>query len=405
MVIKQEFLPTRYSIKKCFILIGLVICIYILENSHITSFIDSTIFNYIIRPILWIGLACLVLIFPHVRSKGLLKLRSTIYFWTMNFAIIYIVVSIFAGFIDALGKSPYNHSLTGILTNIIFVGSALVGREFIRSYLVNSFTKKEKYLVFILVALFMTIIDFSINQYTNIKDLEGLVQFIAQYFAPGFAQNLFASYLVYIGGPAASIIYLGIIQGFHWFSPILPDLKWITTALIGILCPVFFMMSLQAIYQNESKQMKIKEKDKESPLSWMLTSIVSIAIIWFAVGVFPIYPSVIATGSMEPMIKPGDVILVKKIVDMKGINVLKVGDVIQFKRDSVLISHRIIEIISDEKEGMSFRTKGDNNSGVDIELVKPQDIKGIVVYTVPKIGWPTLLIKSDKDIPLDEIEF
>ena len=164
-------------------------------------------------------------------------------------------------------------------------------------------------------------------------------------------------------------------------------------------------MSMQAIYQNESRQIKVREKDEENPLGWMITSILSILIIWFSVGVFPIYPSVIATGSMEPMIKPGDVILVRKTVDMEGINNLKVGDVIQFKRDNILISHRIIDIINDEKEGLSFRTKGDNNSGADTELVKPQDIRGIIVYNVPKIGWPTLLIKSNKDIPLDDIVF
>lgn len=105
------------------------------------------------------------------------------------------------------------------------------------------------------------------------------------------------------------------------------------------------------------------------------------------------------------MIKPGDVILVKKITDMDGINALNEGDVIQFQRDSILISHRIIEVVNDEEEGIQFRTKGDNNSGVDGVLVKPQDVKGTIEYTVPKIGWPTLLIKSDKDINLNEIEF
>ena len=38
----------------------------------------------------------------------------------------------------------------------------------------------------------------------------------------------------------------------------------------------------------------------------------SVAIIWFAVGLFPLYPSVILTGSMEPDIMPGDVVLVAK---------------------------------------------------------------------------------------------
>src|SRR5690606_35356850 len=121
---------------------------------------------------------------------------------------------------------------------------------------------------------------------------------------------------------------------------------------------------------------------------------------WFTVGVFPIYPSVIATGSMEPMISPGDIILVKKIVNMDGINALKEGDVIQFKRGEILISHRIVDVIENDKEGLQFRTKGDNNSTVDTNLVRPQDIKGKVEYTIPKIGWLTLFIKSNQNINL-----
>ena len=401
----EEFLPTKSSAKRCFIIAILMIAIYVLENSPIMTLIDNYIYSYMLNPSLWICLSYIVWKFPRIRARGLLKLRSFINLWALNFAVIYIIISILAGVLNGLGKSPYNHSLTGILTNIAFVGTGLVGRELIRSYLVNSFAKEENYPVFILIALFMTVTSISFKKYTDIVGYLDIVKLFAQYIGPEFAQNLFAVYLVYLGGPMSSIIYLGVVQGFHWLSPILPDLKWITTALIGILCPTFSMMSLQTIYLNASKQLRRKDKGEENPIGWMITSIISIAIIWFTVGVFPIYPSVIATGSMEPDIKPGDVILVKKIVNMEGINSLEVNDIIQFKRDSILISHRIIDIINDEKKGISFKTRGDNNTSADTELVRPEDVKGIIKYTVPKVGWPTLLIKSSRDIPLDEIVF
>lgn len=404
-MVTQNFIPIKKSYKRSFILILLLISIYILENSSITTYIDSYVFNYILKPVLWIGIAFLALRFPHISPIARLKHRKLLNFWAFNFGIIYIIITIFASIIESLGKSPYNHSLKGILMNVLFVGSALIGREFIRSYLVNSFIKEENYLVIILIGLLMTIISFPVSKYIQFKNLEGAVIFIAQFFAPEFSHNIFATYLVFLGGPLTSIIYLSVIQGFHWFSPVLPDLKWITTALVGILCPIFFLMSLQTIYLSATKQLKKREWDEENPISWAVTSIISIIIIWFAVGVFPIYPSVIATGSMEPMIKPGDVILVKKIVDMDGINNLKIGDVIQFKRDGILISHRIINIENDEKEGIGFKTQGDNNSGPDIEIVRPQDVKGIITGTIPKIGWPTLLIKSDKEIPLEDIVY
>lgn len=400
-----DFSPVRKSNRKIFMVVVMLISIYLIENSSIKAYVEGYIVNYVLMPILWLSITFLIWQIPHNKPMGKLRLRSFVYQWATSLAIVYISVSIFSGVIVGLGKSPYSHSLTGILTNILFIGTSLVGREFIRSYLVNSLTKKENYIVFIIIAVLMTLTSISFKKFVEVTDLSSLVKLFAEFVGPGFAENLFAVYLVYLGGPLASIIYLGITQGFHWLSPILPDLKWITTALIGILCPMFFLMLLQSSYNSANRSTRKRDQTKENPTSWIITSIISIGVIWFAVGVFPIYPSVIATGSMEPIIEPGDIILVKKIVDMEGINALNEGEVIQFKRDSILISHRIVEVVNDDIEGLQFRTKGDNNSAVDTKLVKPQDVKGTIEYTVPKIGWLTLLIKSNRDIPIEEIVF
>lgn len=406
MMFKTEYLPTRKSNGKCVFFIGLLIIIYIIENTSINSMIGIQAFSYIIKPLLWLGVAWSILLLPRVRAKAKLKQLNSINGWAFIFAFIFIVSSYMIGFfVDGVGKSPYSHSVSGILLNILLIGSALLGRELVRNYLVNSMTKEENYIVFVSIALFMTLTTTSLTSILNLKGYEDLVKFIARDVAPEFSHNLLATYLAFLGGPLPSIIYLGVIQGAHWLSPVLPNLQWLTAALVGIMCPVFFLTVMQNIYLKESKQLKAKDKDEESALSWIITSLISIGIIWFTVGVFPIYPSVIATGSMEPMIKPGDVILVKKITDIEGINLLKVGDVMQFRRGSILITHRIIEITESEEDGVQYSTKGDNNSGPDVEMVKPEDVKGTIVYVVPKVGWPTLLIRSKDNVPLDEVVF
>jgi signal peptidase len=394
-----KYLPTRTFYKKSILVLMLLIGIYILDNSSVATYINRVLFTYILKPLLWVGLAVLIWRMPHIKPTAKLRYKKLLYLWAFIFGVAFVLINLCAAFLDGLGKSPYDHSLLGIITNIIYVGSVLAGREYARSYLINSLTKKENYFVLIPVALFMTIINFSINRYTGLSSIEGTVQFIAEYFLPEFSHNIFASYLVFLGGPIVSIIYLGIIQGFHWLSPILPNLKWINTALIGILSPIFFLMIYNSIYSNIA--LKKKQQEDEDLVSWIITSIISIVIIWFSVGVFPVYPSVIATGSMEPEIKPGDVILVEKVKDMDDINALKIDDIIQFQRDGVLISHRVIEIKDSEESGLQFKTKGDNNPTPDTDLVKPQDIKGTVIYKVPKIGWLTLLVKGDKEIPID----
>lgn len=404
-MIAREYLPTQRSKLRCLVLIVLMVLLYIIDNSSAKTLVDSRVYNNLIKPFLWIGLACMAWSFPVVRPKGRLKHKNFLNLWALNFAVIYIILSVMAGLIDGFGKSPYSQTPKGIMMNIIYVGSVLIAGEMVRSILINNLTKEENYLVFTCVTLLMTVNSISFSRFMALKEPVDIVKFIAEYFAPEFSHNLLATYLVFLGGPLTSIIYLAAIQAFHWLSPILPNLKWITKALIGVLCPIFSLMAIQGMYLRASKQLKKHEKDDEDLLGWLITSIVSIAIIWFAVGVFPIYPSVIATGSMEPMIYPGDVILVEKITSMEEINDLKVDDVIQFKRDNILISHRIVEIVHDENNLKCYRTKGDNNSAIDTELIMPQQLKGKIVYVVPKVGWPTLLLKSRQEIPLEEIVF
>ena len=404
MITRELYLPSRRSKSRCGLILAGLIIIYILDNSPLRDWIGYSAHTYLLIPFLWLAIIYWSWATPRLRPKARLKYKNTLKLWGFNFAVMFICISIIAGLIDGLGKSPYSRTPVGMLLNVYTVGIVLVGREWIRGHLVNNLTEEDNYMVFILLSLVFTFTSISLVRYSNVSDYQGLVKFLAQYFIPELCQNIFATYLAFLGGPLTSIIYLGIIQGFHWLSPILPNLKWITTALIGTLCPIFFLMSMQNIYIETSKEIRNREKEEESTLSWVITSVVSIGIVWFAVGVFPIYPSVIATGSMEPMIKPGDVILVKKIVDMEGINKLKEGDAIQFRRDSILISHRIVEVKKDDK-GIRYRTKGDNNSSEDTELVKPEDVKGTIAYVVPKVGWPTLLLKSRKDIDLDQIVF
>lgn len=383
----------RASIALFFIFI-----IYLLESSSLLFYVKLPLFQFYWKPLVHLIVIFVILTFPRPRPKSKLKMKENINYWAFNFAAIYIIVYSLAGLIDGFGKSPYSHTPLGILNNLFYIFSILVARELVRSYVVNTFVKKENFLFFILISLFMTIISISFSKFENLKNVKDFVMFFAKDFAPDLSKSLISTYFVFIGGAGPSIIYQGLIETFEWLSPILPNLKWITMALVGVMVPIFSLSALQGYYLKEMKL--LKHQEEEDLLGWIITSVASILLIWFTVGVFPIFPSVIATGSMEPMIKPGDVILIKRV----NIDDLKVGDVIQFKRENILISHRIIEIVKKDNI-ICYRTKGDNNSVADSELVKPQDIKGKIIKVVPKIGWPTLLLKSRNKVPLEKVQF
>lgn len=399
----KDYLPVKSSKSRCLLLIGGMIFIYLLDNLSLGKYISHEAYYYIIKPALWLLIGFVVWLFPRPRFKTSLKQKDNIIMWGLIFGIISVLITFCAGFIDGFGNSPYSHSLIGMLLNISVIGSKLFGMESARGFIVNNMKKEERYIVFITLALFTTLFNYPVSRFIDLKNTEETVKLFAQYIAPEFCQNLLATYLAFLGGWLPALVYMSTIEAFHWLSPILPNIEWITAALIGIMCPIFSLSAMQNIHMRESREFRRNTKT-EGTFGWIVTSILSIGIIWFAVGVFPIYPSVIATGSMEPVIKPGDMVLISKMQSIEDINGLKEGDVIQFKKGNILITHRVLDIVN-EKNTMQFRTKGDNNSVSDKQLVKSEDIKGKMVYVIPKVGWPTLLLKSSEDVPLEDIEF
>ncbi|MFW5964129.1 MAG: signal peptidase I, partial [Natronomonas sp.] len=88
---------------------------------------------------------------------------------------------------------------------------------------------------------------------------------------------------------------------------------------------------------------------------------------------------VVLSGSMEPAISPGDVVIVAS-------GPVAVGDVITYRTgNDVPTTHRVIE----EVDG-AYRTKGDANENADAGLVDPSQVLGSVVVVIPLIGYVIL---------------
>ena len=96
---------------------------------------------------------------------------------------------------------------------------------------------------------------------------------------------------------------------------------------------------------------------------------------------FGIKTYVIISGSMEPNLQIGDIVIVKKI----GQDELKKGDIISFRQGQSVITHRIAEVI--EKDGKTqYKTKGDNNNTEDSGSISYDMIEGKVVKYISKVG-------------------
>ncbi|MBS6955306.1 MAG: signal peptidase I [Enterocloster asparagiformis] len=92
-------------------------------------------------------------------------------------------------------------------------------------------------------------------------------------------------------------------------------------------------------------------------------------------------PFIVLSGSMEPNIMTGDMVFVKE-TDPDS---LKVGDVIAYKSGSAVVTHRIVDVTSENGE-TRYITQGDANNAPDQTSVKPADVEGIYQRRVAGAG-------------------
>lgn len=92
---------------------------------------------------------------------------------------------------------------------------------------------------------------------------------------------------------------------------------------------------------------------------------------------------IVKSGSMEPYIKTGGIVVIRPEADYV------LGDVVTFGADTktqIPTTHRIVDI-SGAGASRVFTTKGDANDAADPTQTRFSDIKGKVLFTVPFVGY------------------
>lgn len=156
-------------------------------------------------------------------------------------------------------------------------------------------------------------------------------------------------------------------------------------------------------YTNDVINKKIKDGNRRKIIFRIVIYILIIPIIIYNISLivfsiinknetpcfFGIKTFVIVSGSMQPDLMIGDIVIVKKC-DKNDINV---GDIISYRSGQSVITHRIVEFI--ESDGQTgYITKGDNNNVKDNVVVKFEDIEGKYIGKISKLGNVVLFLKN-----------
>lgn len=131
-----------------------------------------------------------------------------------------------------------------------------------------------------------------------------------------------------------------------------------------------------------------------SILCWFYLSVVAflfawVVTVWAAVGWSPM---VVTTGSMQPAINPGDIVLSAPPQDGAR---LEEGTVITFEdpvRPGELLTHRIDTVNADG----TYTTQGDANSSADSYDVSNDELTGVGRLLVPGVGLPRVWLDQGR---------
>lgn len=105
----------------------------------------------------------------------------------------------------------------------------------------------------------------------------------------------------------------------------------------------------------------------------------------------------VLTGSMSPALEPGHLIAVRDT----PIEAIDVGDIVTYQIESgepAVATHRVVGVGVDGEGDRILTTRGDANDVADEEPVRDIQIRGILVYAIPVLGyinvWATPVVKS-----------
>lgn len=153
---------------------------------------------------------------------------------------------------------------------------------------------------------------------------------------------------------------------------------------------------LEKLFEDDITEKKVESKSGLQKVRDVIVSIFTIIVIiacWYAIIVKMIlkvdvpmvggYSALIVlSGSMEPTIMTGEVIVIHAQDEYKN------GDILTYREDGALVTHRIVNVTED-----TFTTRGDANNTDDPPIKKSQAV-GKTIFHIPYLGKVILFIQS-----------
>ena len=337
-------------------------------------------------------LACILFIYALmttilIKRKKIMSIYKKQVAWLMfGFSVIYIIAFYLMGLYFGYYKSPTNFGVPTIIKFVLPLVVIILSSELIRKKIIMQDGKLSKILISISMILIDLIVYSRVYDISKMNDMLTILGFIL--FA-SISCNLLYNYITIRYSSMGVIIYRLITVLYVYFLPYIPDVYIFFRTFLRMLYPYIIYIILEYTYSKTNYASLYKDRKKNiifTTLSLVITSII-IALIscQFKWGVL-----VIGSGSMTGVIDKGDVVIYDSYISG---DLLKLGEIIIFEKDGVQVVHRIVDVVN-SKGVVKYYTKGDANKKQDDGYITLSDVRGIVKFKIPYIGYPSLWLRD-----------
>lgn len=315
------------------------------------------------------------------KYKQILKIVITCLLF--YFVFIY-VAGLFTGFAKTIYTFNFNNFIYNIIPTIIYI----ILMECIRTIYINK-SNNNKIIIILSCIIFILYDSFSKYYLYDFKVSDELYEYIGLIVLTSIARNIFLTILCSKSNVINCVIYRIITEIYIFLVPIVPNFGPYINSVLEIALPLIIGLIL---IRPPIRILASPKKSKYSrTLSVVITAIL-LLIVLLNSGFIKYQMFVIGSNSMNTYIYRGDVIIARR-TNNKEIKNIKKGEILVFRYNNKIISHRVYKIIKRNSK-LYFKTKGDNNDQVDDNIVKEKDIIGTVSFRIKYIGLPSIWLRE-----------
>lgn len=363
---------------------------------------SATASTYALQPIIWLSIGAGAIYIHRTRGvpfvSGVRRIPPTVLIALFHLSVL-IIVGLMVGF----ANSPYSHQVPNLALNALILSTSLVGMELARNLLVRGWGSKQSMMSVWVIGLLFGLMSIPLAQLTNMQGPDRTVHVLGTLVIPELSVHVLTTYIALKGGLLPALTYRAVLTGFEWYSPILPNSTGFMSAFVAVSVAYVGYRTFTSVLSTDESKPSAASVVREESLArrlarygWPAATILSVALIWFSMGLFPYKPTSVLGESMSPAHARGDLLILRS-VDPDD---LKTGDIVEYRVNNIAIVHRIIDIDRSDS-GLLFFTQGDANEIPDPAPVSPSQVTGRYAFEIRYAGWPGIWVKKTISFLLD----